>query len=136
MDLSLIVDLVWYNSLIKPSFTPPAWLFGPAWTILYILIGISAFLVFRKGLKKNGASEALKFFSIQLILNLLWSPVFFGAHQILLGFVVIILLWYFIYRTIKLFEKIDRTASYLLYPYLAWVTFASILNLSVLLLNR
>ncbi len=130
------MDVGWYNSLNKPSFTPPSWVFGPAWIILYILIGFSGYLVFRKGLKKNGASEALKFFSLQLVLNIMWSPIFFGAHQILLAFVDIVFLWYLIFKTIKLFSKIDRVAGYLLYPYLAWVSFAAFLNFSVLIMNK
>jgi len=129
------VDLGWYESLNKPFFTPPSWLFAPAWTILYILIGISGFLIFKKGMKKKNVKRAMGFFLLQLGLNLIWSPIFFGAHQIFLGLVVIVLLWYFIYKTIKSFEKIDKRASYLLYPYLAWVSFASLLNLSFLILN-
>lgn len=136
MDLLLIVDLSWYNSLNKPLFTPPPWVFTSSWIIIYILMGISGFLVFRKGIKGNSGNEAIRFFSFQLLLNSIWEPVFFLGHQILLALFVVIFLWYFVYRTIKIFEKIDRTASYLLYPYLGCVTFASILNLSILIMNR
>ncbi len=129
------MDLTWYNTLNKPFFSPPNWVFGPVWTVLYILIAISGFVIWRKKtkVKKN---KALKLFGIQLILNLIWSPIFFGAHQILLAFIVIIFMLYFIYKTINAFFKIDKTAVYLLYPYLAWVSFATILNLSVWLLNK
>ncbi len=129
------MDLSWYSSLNKPFFTPPSWLFGPVWTILYILIAISAIIVFKKGFKNKKIKNAGKIFTIQLILNLIWSPVFFGAHQILLSLIIIVFLWYFIYKTIQIFSQINKKASYLLYPYLIWVTIAFLLNLSVFLLN-
>lgn len=130
------MDLSWYNTLNKPFFNPPSWVFGPAWTILYTLMAISAVLIWKKGLKKKGVKEALKIFGIQLALNLAWSPVFFGAHNILLALVIIILMLFYIVKTIRLFSKINKTASYLLYPYLAWVSFATVLNFSVWLLNK
>ncbi|QQG41152.1 MAG: tryptophan-rich sensory protein [Candidatus Woesebacteria bacterium] len=130
------MDLSWYNTLNKPFFTPPSWLFGPAWTILYILIGVSAYLIWKKGFKNNQVKEAFKIFTIQLILNLLWSPIFFGAKQIFLALIVIVIMWIFIFKTIKAFAKIDKTASYLLYPYLAWVSFATVLNFFVWMLNK
>lgn len=130
------MDLSWYNTLVKPSFNPPSWLFGPAWTILYILIAVSAIIIWRKGIKKEKVRGALKLFAIQLVLNLIWSPIFFGAHNILLALIVIVVLWYFIFLTILAFYKIDKTASYLLWPYLAWVSFATILNFSVWILNK
>lgn len=129
------MDFNWYNSLNKPLFTPPSWLFGPVWTTLYILIAISGIIIFKNGFKNKKIKPALKFFSLQLILNLIWSPIFFGLHQISLAFIIILFMWYFIYQTIKSFEKINKLASYLLYPYLIWVTIAGVLNLSVLLLN-
>src|SRR3989344_4009863 len=131
-----IMDLSWYNTLNKPFFTPPSWWFGPAWTALYILMGISAYLVWKKGFKKKQIKEALKIFTIQLILNLFWSPIFFGAKQIFPALIVIIIMWIFILKTIRAFAKIDRIASYLLYPYIFWVSFATILNFSVWILNR
>lgn len=130
------MNLTWYNSLNRPPFTPPPWLFGPAWTILYILMAISALLIWKKGINRRNVKAALKLFAIQLILNLIWSPIFFGAHNIILALIVIFVLWYFILRTIQSFYKVDKLASYLLYPYIAWVSFASILNLSIWLLNR
>jgi tryptophan-rich sensory protein len=129
-------DMAWYATLNKPFFTPPAWVFGPAWTILYIFMAISAFLVWRKGFKKKQVGSALKLFAIQLVLNLLWSPVFFVAHNPLLAFAIIVVMWVFILKTILAFGKIDKTASYLLYPYILWVSFASILNFSVWFLNK
>lgn len=130
------MDLSWYNTLTKPFFTPPSWLFGPAWTILYILMAISAYLVWKNGFKKKKVKEALKIFAIQLILNLSWSPVFFGLHNTLLALLIIIILWYFILKTIQVFNKIDILASYLLWPYFLWVSFATILNFSVWILNK
>lgn len=125
----------WYTTLIKPPFNPPNWLFGPVWTILYLLMGISLYLVW---LSKKSAvkKEALQIFFAQLILNSLWSIVFFGARSLLGGLVIIIGMWVLIYLTIKKFAKINKTASYLLYPYLAWVSFASVLNLAIVFLNR
>jgi benzodiazapine receptor len=129
-------DMAWYSTLSKPFFTPPSWLFGPAWTVLYILMAISAFLVWKKGFEKKQVKSALKLFAIQLVLNLSWSPVFFGAHNPLLALVIIVVMWIFILKTILAFGKIDKIASYLLYPYIAWVSFASILNFSIWILNR
>lgn len=127
----------WYVFLNKPFFSPPNWLFGPVWTILYILIGISFALIwskYKKGDKKVIA--AMKLFGIQFLLNIIWSPVFFGLKNLFLAFIIIIFMWYFLFKTIKAFAKIDKKASYLLYPYLAWISFASLLNFSVWILNR
>ncbi len=128
------MDLSWYNTLNKPFFSPPNWVFGPVWTVLYILIAISGVIIWKKR-KKVNIHKAMRLYFVQLALNLIWSPVFFGLHQIGLAFVIIIFMWVFIYKTIKAFEKIDKTSAYLLYPYLIWVTIASVLNLSVMLLN-
>lgn len=129
------MDLSWYNTLKKPFFNPPSWLFGPAWTVLYILIIISGILIWRHGPTKKKVKEALVIFGIQLVLNIIWSPIFFGAHNTMLALLDILILWYFILKTIQEFYKIDKLASYLLWPYLAWVSFATLLNFSVWLLN-
>ena len=126
----------WYAGLNKPFFSPPNWLFGPAWTTLYILMGIALFLVWQKGTKNKKVREALKLFGMQLLLNASWSPVFFGAKSLFLAFIIIVFMWIFILKTILAFDKIDKKAGYLLYPYLAWVSFATILNFSVWLLNK
>lgn len=123
----------WYVTLTKPSFNPPNFVFGPVWTILYILMGISLYLVLSSKKKKD---FALKLFSAQLILNASWSLVFFGLHNLLLSLINIVLLWIAIVWTIKEFIKINKTAGYLLIPYILWVSFASILNFSIFLLNR
>ncbi len=125
----------WYPTLTKPSFSPPNWLFGPVWTILYALMGISLYLVWQKGLKTQKVRDAIYLFGIQLVLNAIWSPVFFGVKNILLALVIIILMWIYILKTIIAFGKINIKASLLLYPYLAWVSFATILNFSLWWLN-
>lgn len=123
----------WYVTLNKPFFSPPNWVFGPVWTILYIMMGISLCMVWiSKGkLKQN----ALHLFFIQLGLNVLWSLIFFGWHNPLLALVDIIALWIAIVLTIKYFYPVSRLAAYLLIPYILWISFASILNLSIILLN-
>ncbi|MBP9716462.1 MAG: tryptophan-rich sensory protein [Candidatus Levybacteria bacterium] len=120
----------WYLTLEKPFFNPPSFVFGPVWTTLYFLMGVSLFLVWGK--KKTD----LKWFWIQLSLNTVWSIIFFGLKNPLFAFIIIILLWISIFQTIKSFKKVNKTASYILYPYLFWVSFASILNLSIVLLNK
>jgi benzodiazapine receptor len=126
----------WYAALEKPPFNPPNWLFAPVWTFLYILMGIAAFLVWRKGLGNRQVRAALIVFLIQLILNALWSVVFFGLESPLFGLIVISILWVVILVTVIQFFKISRAASVLLWPYLLWVTFAAVLNSSIWLLNR
>lgn len=126
----------WYSTLNKPFFNPPNWIFGPVWTLLYLLMGVSVYLIWRNGLKTKKVRDALYLFGIQLFLNAIWSPIFFGAKNLLLALFVIALMWFYILKTVVSFGKIDKTASYLLYPYLAWVSFASVLNFSVWFLNR
>lgn len=125
----------WYPTLNKPFFTPPSWLFAPVWTLLYILIGVSFYLIWQKGLKKPEIKNALKVFGIQLVLNILWSVFFFGLRAPILGLIDIFVLNYSIYLTIIKFKKINPLASHLLYPYFAWVIFATLLNLSIVILN-
>ncbi len=126
----------WYATLNKPFFSPPNFLFGPVWTILYFLMGVSLFIIWDKNLKNKNKDKTIKTFILQLILNLLWSLVFFGLHQPLLAFIAIIVLWIAIFITIKYFYKISQLAAYLLIPYIVWVSFASILNLAIVLLNK
>jgi benzodiazapine receptor len=125
----------WYAALQKPAFTPPNWLFAPAWGTLYLLMGISAFLVWRKGSENSQIKGALVLFAIQLVLNALWSVVFFGLQSPLYGVIVIIALWIAILLTMLKFLKISAAAFWLLLPYLLWVTFAAVLNISVWILN-
>lgn len=126
----------WYQTLNKPSFSPPNWVFGPAWTILYFLMGVSLYLVWAKGLKNKKVKTGVKFFSIQLVLNFLWSIFFFGLHSPILGMIDIALLWIAILITIIKFYEISKSASYILIPYLLWVSFASVLNLFIVILNK
>ncbi|MBM3240851.1 tryptophan-rich sensory protein [Candidatus Poribacteria bacterium] len=125
----------WYATLKKPSFTPPNWLFAPVWTTLFVLMGVSAFLVWRKGLHDKPVIIALSSFGVQLVLNILWSAMFFGLKSPLAGFIDISILWLAILFTLFNFFKISTTAGILLIPYIAWVSFAAMLNLSLVILN-
>ena len=126
---------VWYTALNKPSFNPPNWLFGPVWTILYILIAIAAYLVWQRRNDSELYQKARIAYVVQLILNFAWSAVFFGMHQVLGALVVIGLLWISIVVIIYYFSKFNKLAAWLLVPYLLWVSFASVLNLYIYLLN-
>ena len=121
----------WYLTLIKPSFNPPSWVFGPVWTILYLLMGISLYLVWIKKFDKN----AFTFFGIQLVLNALWSILFFGLKSPLFAFIEIVLLWIAILITVIYFYRINKISAYLLIPYILWVSFAAILNFAIFILN-
>jgi len=125
----------WYKTLNKPFFTPPNWVFGPVWISLFILMGISLFLVWKKP-DYPRFKPALLFFSVQFILNVLWSAAFFGLQSPLLGLIDIILLWIAILLTILNFFKVSKVAGMLLMPYLLWVSFATLLNFSLWILNR
>ncbi len=124
----------WYPLLKKPVFTPPDWVFGPIWTILYLIMALSAFLVWSSTENPN-KQKALCWFSIQLGLNAVWSPVFFGSHQIFLGLWIIIALWISLLVTIFQFFKISKLAAYLLFPYIFWVSYATALNFEIWRLN-
>jgi len=126
----------WYAGLDKPSFNPPGWVFAPVWTALYAMMGLAAWLVYEKGFKKPEVKRALTVFAVQLLLNTLWSIVFFGAHQIFGAVIVIVLLWAMILWTILLFHKIAKAAAWLLVPYILWVSFATVLTVSIYVLNR
>jgi translocator protein len=125
----------WYAALQKPAWNPPAWIFGPVWTTLYVLMGIAAFLVWRKGWERKEVRVTLSVFGVQLVLNALWSIVFFGLHSPMWALVDIAALWIAIVWTMFVFYKIFRPAMYLLVPYLLWVSFASYLNYSIWILN-
>jgi tryptophan-rich sensory protein len=125
----------WYARLRKPSWRPPNWLFAPVWTVLYLMIAFAGWLVWRSaGL--GGATTALALYALQLLLNALWTPVFFGLHRLDLGFAVIVALWLGIAATIVAFAPVNGVAALLMIPYLAWVSFASLLNFAVWRLNR
>jgi len=124
----------WYATLNQPSFNPPNWIFGPVWTSLYILLGISFFLTWKQPATKE-RNRAISIFLIQLVLNFAWSFLFFYFHQIGLALIDIIVLWIFIITMLILFYRIKPLAAYINIPYLLWVTFASILNASYFVLN-
>lgn len=127
---------IWYASLIKPSFNPPSWLFGPVWTILYAMIGISLYLFITSKAKTKDKRKGYLIFSVQILLNFIWSPVFFGMQNIFGGLMIIILLWLSIILNLFIFYKISKASAWLLVPYWLWVSFASILNFSLWMLNR
>ena len=125
---------LWYETLSKPSFTPPGWIFGPVWTMLYITIGISGYLAWQATnsfLKRN----AFIVYTMQLILNGLWSWIFFGLHNIEIALILIIILWMVILINTVLFTKLKKVSGLLLLPYLLWVSFATLLNWSFFYLN-
>ena len=125
----------WYLALHKPFFNPPNWLFGPVWTLLYVAMGVSSYLIYVKcGFRPKGQSYFTTYI-LQLVLNLGWSVVFFGLHDTKLAVLVILALWYFIWVLIEKAGKLSRHATYLLYPYLAWVSFATLLNIAVAFMN-
>jgi len=125
----------WYAMLQKPSFAPPNWVFFPVWTALFIMMGISLFLIWKKGWGDKTVKTSIYIFAGQLVLNTLWSFAFFGLRSPLLGLMEIILLWLAILATILTFKKLSRTAAYLLIPYILWVSFAAFVNFSIWKLN-
>ncbi len=125
----------WYAALKKPFFSPPNFLFAPVWTILYILMGIAAYLVWKSGWERGDVKNALYFFAAQLLLNGIWSPVFFGLKMPLLAFIILLLLWLCLLYVIILFHRISPLAAWLMVPYILWVTFAAALNYSIVVLN-
>ena len=149
---------LWYGSLNKPFFNPPSWIFGPVWTLLFVLMGISLYLVWLKkweaknsiSTRKEKAWNSLsqKFYSgswrktniiiifvFQLVLNVLWSVIFFGWHSPALAFFELLMLWFAIVFTIINFYRVSKTSAWIMLPYLMWVSFAGILNLAIFILN-
>jgi tryptophan-rich sensory protein len=126
---------IWYATLEKPPFSPPNWLFAPAWGTLYLLMGVAAFLVWRQGFSKEGVKSALTIFLVQLVINALWSVVFFGLKSPIAGVVVIVVLWVAILFTILKFFRLSVAAGSLLIPYILWVSFATALNIAIWMLN-
>ena len=130
----------WYAGIVKPALNPPAWVFGPVWTTLFALMGIAAFLVWSSYAKatedkKKGIRVALILFGVHLVLNILWSIIFFGLHSPGGALVEIVFLWLAILTTIIAFAKISKPAAWLLLPYILWVSFATYLNYSIWTLN-
>jgi translocator protein len=126
----------WFDSLIKPSFQPPAWLFGPVWSVLYLLLGCAIWLVNTQlRAPRKLRQSARQLFLAQLALNALWTPLFFGAHQIGLALLTIVVLDVAVIATIRRFARVERRAAWLLAPYLLWLSFATVLNASLWWLN-
>jgi translocator protein len=124
----------WYAFINKPFFSPPNWLFAPVWTIIFLLMGVSLFLVLETK-KSDQKNLAIVLFAIQFFFNILWSFLFFGLRSPLLGLIGVIILWFSIVATILGFYKVSKKSAYLLLPYILWVSFATILNLAILLMN-
>jgi tryptophan-rich sensory protein len=134
----------WYATLNKPEFNPPNWIFGPVWTILFIMMGVALALVwtsksgnwFTRLFKGNHLKLwAITAFAVQLTINVFWSIFFFGFHNPLLAFIDIVFLWFAIAINIYFFYKINKTAGWLLVPYILWVSFAAVLNLTIVMIN-
>lgn len=121
----------WYAALQTPSWNPPPWLFVPAWTLLYTLMAIAAWLVW----KRVGFSRPLVLYFVQLALNAAWTPIFFGAHQLGFALIEIVVMWIAILLTLLSFRRVNTTAGWLFVPYLAWVSFATVLNFTLWRLN-
>ncbi len=149
LSLSIIIPLVagflgsfftgpavktWYLVINKPTWNPPSWLFAPVWTTLFIMMGIALYLVWNSKMT-NKVRCALKIFAVQLVFNILWSVFFFGMGNFWLAFAEIVVLWLLIALTIVDFAKVNKTAAWLLVPYILWVSFASYLNFTIAGLN-
>lgn len=125
-----------YDTIYRPPLAPPAWLFPVAWTILYTLMGIAAYLVYESdNADSMEKRKALILYALQLVVNFLWPVIFFNMKMYLFAFVWILLLWYLVYYTYKSFKEINRAAGLLLVPYLVWLTFAAYLNLAIVIGN-
>ena len=122
----------WYQAINKPSWNPPAWIFGPVWSALYLMMATAAFLVWQK----DGWSRAMNAYVVQLIFNAAWTPLFFGAQRIDWACTCIIALWFAILITILCFWKVNKVAAWLMVPYLGWVSFATVLNAALWVMNR
>ena len=125
-----------FQNLRQPPLSPPGWLFPVVWTILYLLMGYASYRVLTTDGAPQEKKKALRLYGVQLLLNFLWSPVFFGLEWRLVAFFILIALWIAIFLTIRAFSALDEVAGDLLLPYLLWVTFAGYLNFGVYLLNR
>jgi len=126
----------WYPTLVRPSFAPPSWVFGPVWTTLYVMMGVASWLVWRQGWATPGVRRALVFYGVQLVFNLVWSWLFFGLQRPFLALLDIVVLLVLIGVTAIRFAAVSRGAALLLLPYLAWVAFATVLNGGFWWLNR
>ncbi len=129
-------QLIWYASLVHPPLSPPNWLFGPAWTLLYIMMAVSAWMIWRDANRPLRRRAALTAWGVQLALNATWTPVFFGLHWLFAGIFVLLALLAAIAATAQRFYRVDHAAGLLLLPYIGWVSFATYLNAGFWWLNR
>lgn len=125
----------WYQYLAKPSFSPPSWVFGPVWTLLYLLMGISLYLIWEKGLKNRKVKDVFILFIVHIFFNVLWSVLFFGLRTPFLAFADIIVMWITLAAVIVLSSRLNKYSPLLLIPYLFWISFALLLNFSIWKLN-
>ncbi len=126
----------WFDSLVKPEWNPPSYVFGPVWTFLYLLMGISLWLIWKSNAPEQQKKIAMWLFAFQLFLNFWWSMIFFKFHMLGFAFAEIIMLWVMILFTIISFSKISKLAAWLLVPYIAWVSFATYLTYTIWMLNK
>ena len=126
----------WYQTIARLTWNPPGWIFGPVWTTLYVMMGISLFLVWKEDTSVELKKIAIALFTVQLVLNFFWSFIFFNQHQIGWALVEIIAMWVFILLTIFAFAQVNKAAAWLLVPYISWVSFATILNFTIWQLNK
>lgn len=126
----------WYRTIVKPEWNPPAYVFGPVWTTLYLLMGVALWLIWKSEKPEPLKQRAILFFVIQLLLNFFWSLIFFRWHSIGGALVEITVLWFFILMTIFAFARINKAAAWLMVPYIAWVTFATLLTAAIYSLNN
>lgn len=129
-------DSSWFQQIEKPSWNPPSWLFAPVWTTLYILMGIALYIVWKSGAPDRLKKPAITLWAVQLVLNFFWTLIFFGAEEPGWALVEIIALWVAILLTIFAFARISKLSAWLLVPYIAWVSFASILTATIWQLNK
>jgi tryptophan-rich sensory protein len=126
----------WYQTLQKPIFNPPGWVFGPVWTLLYILMAVSFFIVWKSGAQNAKGKTAIACFIFQLVFNFLWTPIFFGLKQPFIALGDIVILWLAVLATMSSFFRVSKTAGALLVPYFLWISFAAILNGAICMLNQ
>jgi translocator protein len=128
-------SMPWYTGLIKPDLTPPAWIFAPVWSVLYVMMGLSLYTIIQAGIHRKDVIIGLVLFALQLLLNVAWSYVFFGLHSTFFGFVALVALWAILLCTVIQLLRFSVGAAALLLPYLFWVTFAAFLNYLIMTLN-
>ncbi|MGB3006227.1 MAG: TspO/MBR family protein [Chitinophagaceae bacterium] len=126
----------WFQTINKPTWNPPNWIFGPVWTTLYVMMGIAFFIIWKSEIRSELKKSAIVLFAVQLVLNFFWSFIFFNQHEIGWALVEIIVMWFFILFSIFAFGNISKTAAWLMVPYISWVSFATILNYTIWQLNK